>query len=241
MNPWKLKSLRQHAPLNPSTCQPRTTAAGAQDRLEPKTPTIEHGRSSCRAARVVVLTITLVIFYSYTRLMNTKLASELQKMIDEDQRAVQKRQKKGVVNMRILKVNTKKLKEIVVRNGWPSVSFVGKEGSKNAWLLVQHADEDVSFQKKCLKLMQAEFKKNPENIAPMHIAFLMDRIRVNEKKPQKFGTQFYTNKKGEFTYWPIRDIRNVDKRRAEYGIEKLAEYIKDAKSFHLAPVKKILK
>lgn len=169
--------------------------------------------------------------------MNTKLATELQKMTNEDQQAVRKRQKNGVVNTRVLKINTGKMKEVVARYGWPTVSLVGKEGSRNAWLLVQHADHDLHFQEKCLALMSAAIKANPRDITPMHIAFLTDRIRVNEKKPQKFGTQFYTNKRGEFTYWPIRDIKNVNKRRAIYGIEPLAEYIKDAKSFRPAPIK----
>lgn len=89
--------------------------------------------------------------------------------------------------------------------------------------------------------MQEQYKKNSKDIAPMHIAFLTDRIYINEKKPQKFGTQFYTNKRGEFTYWPIRDIKNVDKRRAAFGVEPLAEYIEAAKSFKLAPIKKIIR
>jgi hypothetical protein len=173
--------------------------------------------------------------------MNTKLTSELQKMVTADQKAVSKRQKQGVVNMRLLKSNTERIKEIVASHGWPSVSLVGKEGSKNAWLIVQHADRTLSFQKKCLRLMQDQHKKNPKDIIPMHIAFLTDRIRVNENKLQKFGTQFYTNKKGEFTYWPIRDIRHVDERRAVYGIEPLAEYIEDAKSFRPAPIKRIIR
>ncbi len=142
--------------------------------------------------------------------------------------------------MRVLKSNTKKMKEIVVRYGWPTISLAGKEGSKNAWLIVQHANE-VRFQKKCLALMQKAYEKNPKGIIPMHIAFLTDRILVNEQKPQKFGTQFYTNKKGEFIFWPVRDIRNVDKRRAAYGIEPFAEYVKAAKSFTPAPIKKIVR
>lgn len=173
--------------------------------------------------------------------MNTKLASEIQKMVNADQKAVSKRQKNGVVNERLLKFNTERVKEIVASYGWPAVSLVGKEGVKNTWLLVQHADRALSFQKKCLQMMQDQHKKNPKDIIPMHIAFLTDRIYVNEKKPQKFGTQFYTNKKGEFTYWPIRDIRHVDERRALYGIEPLAEYIEAAKLFKPAPIKKIIR
>lgn len=173
--------------------------------------------------------------------MNTKLAIVLQKMVNEDQKAVKTRQKKGVVNTRVLKINTERMKEIVVRYGWPTISLVGIKGSKNAWLIVQHADDNLRFQKRCLKLMLEAHKKNPKDIIPMQIAFLTDRIYVNEKKPQKFGTQFYTNRKGEFTYWPVRDMRNVDKRREAYDIEPLAEYLKAAKSFITAPIKRVLK
>lgn len=174
-------------------------------------------------------------------LMDKKLAAELRKMVHEDQKAVSKRQRNGVVDLRLLKENTRRMKKIVTEYGWPTVSLVGEAGAKNAWLLIQHADEDISFQKKCLHLITTLFKSESNEVVPMHIAFLTDRIYVNEKKPQKFGTQFYTNKKGEFTYWPIRDIRNVDKRRAMFGIEPLAEYLEDAKSFHLAPIKKVLR
>jgi len=132
------------------------------------------------------------------------------------------------------------MREIITEHGWPLVSLVGTEGAKNAWLLVQHADSDVALQKKCLRLMETHFKTDRTEINPMHIAFLTDRIQVNMKKPQKFGTQFYTNKKGDFTYWPIRDIKNVNKRRAEFNIEPLEEYIEAAKSFAPVPIRKTL-
>lgn len=172
--------------------------------------------------------------------MNNKLITKLQRMAKQDQKVVRKRQKKGVVNIRVLKINTKKMKQVVARYGWPTISLASKEGSRNAWLIVQHTDE-LRFQKQCLRLMLVAYKKNPEDVIPMQIAFLADRILVNEKKPQKFGTQFYINKKGVFTHWPIRDIRNIDERRAAYGIEPLAEYIKVAKLFTPAPIKKIIK
>lgn len=173
--------------------------------------------------------------------MNKKLAEKLQKMVDVDQKAVKKRQQEGVVNKRVQKSNTQKMKMIIAQYGWPTISLVGKEGSKNAWLMVQHSDDNLSFQKKCLKLMLDAYRKNHKDITRMQIAFLTDRIYVNEKKYQKFGTQFYVNKKGVFTFWPIRNIKNVDKRRASYGIEPLVEYIKAAKSFKPAPIKRVIK
>ena len=34
------------------------------------------------------------------------------------------------------------MKEVVAKHGWPGKSLVGFVGAQNAWLLVQHADDD---------------------------------------------------------------------------------------------------
>ena len=46
--------------------------------------------------------------------------------------------------------NTAWLKGIVNKQGWPTISDIGKDGFNAAWLLVQHADTDRAFQKQCL-------------------------------------------------------------------------------------------
>jgi hypothetical protein len=118
--------------------------------------------------------------------------------------------------------NTKRLKEIVEEIGWPTISKVGETGSKKAWLLVQHADEDLDFQKHCLELMQEALE---DDIDIKNIAYLEDRIRVSEKKPQLYGTQFFTNPDlDEYIPYPIEHPETVDERRTKLGMEPLAEY-----------------
>ena len=51
---------------------------------------------------------------------------------------------------KIDKQHTEKLKEIINKIGYPTISKVGKSWSLYAWLLSQHADHDLEFQKKCL-------------------------------------------------------------------------------------------
>lgn len=115
------------------------------------------------------------------------------------------------------KENTAALKEIIYQYGWPTVELVGKEASHNAWLLAQHADHDHGFQKEVLK-----FLTNPREIA-----YLTDRVLVAEGKEQEFGTQLFRNSDEEkLRPRPIRDIENVNKRREEYGLESLEEYLK---------------
>jgi hypothetical protein len=46
---------------------------------------------------------------------------------------------------------------------------------------------------------------------------------VNEGKKQLFGTQFYKNKKCIFRPRPIRDMKNLDKRRKKYGLPPFSD------------------
>lgn len=118
--------------------------------------------------------------------------------------------------------NTARMKEIVGQIGWPTISKVGKKVSGDAWLLVQHADKDIDFQKQCLDLM----KQEPAGEVALHnIAYLEDRVRVNSGQLQLYGTQFrwIDNKPIQ----EIEDFENVDQRRKEMGLKTLAENIEE--------------
>lgn len=157
--------------------------------------------------------------------MNKKLAKEIFKMVKIDQ-DFRKKFVAGKIKKwdeHIDRKHTKRLKEIVKRHGWPTVSRVGRNASGGAWLIVQHAVHDRWFQKKALALMKKAYAMNKKDIIPKNIAYLIDRIRIYEKKPQLFGTQFRKNKKGKFEPFPIRDKKNVNKRRKKYGMPTFAE------------------
>ncbi len=117
--------------------------------------------------------------------------------------------------------NTARMKDIIKQHGWPGKSLVGKDGSHAAWLLVQHADADPEFQNHCLALI-ATAQAQGEATA-VELAYLTDRVRVAQGKPQVYGTQFRTEN-GEFGPAPIEDPDNVDKRRQAIGLGTLAEY-----------------
>lgn len=122
--------------------------------------------------------------------------------------------------------NRARLKEVVDKHGWPGKTLVGKDGAHAAWILVQHADGDAAFQKRCLALMKATPKGDVE---PKDIAYLTDRVLVGEKKQQVYGTQLQ-GQGGTFKPLPIKDEANVDKRRVEVGLPPLAEYLKTAQA-----------
>lgn len=118
--------------------------------------------------------------------------------------------------------NTKWLGEQVDKVGWPTVTQVGKQAAHTAWLLVQHADADPKFQRKCLDLM-AKLPKG--EVDGKDVAYLTDRVLLAEGKKQVYGTQFHAPD-GKWEPKPLEDPANVDKRRAEVGLSTLAEYVK---------------
>ncbi|MES2216597.1 MAG: DUF6624 domain-containing protein [Patescibacteria group bacterium] len=117
--------------------------------------------------------------------------------------------------------NTARLRQIVTKIGWLTVSKVGVEASAAAWLIAQHADHDVAFQIKCLNLMK---QCQPPEIRLEDIAYLEDRICVNEHRPQVYGTQF---REVRGLHLPLRIGRReyVDVRRKRMGLSTLDEAI----------------
>ncbi len=116
--------------------------------------------------------------------------------------------------------NTAWLKEIVDESGWPTYSEVGVDGGDAAWLILQHADKDPGFQRRCLDLMASLPK---QEVSQMNLAALMDRVLLAEGKNQLYGTQFVV-RDGEWVPLRLEDEENVDARRAEVGLPPLAEY-----------------
>lgn len=117
--------------------------------------------------------------------------------------------------------NTARLREIVAAIGWPTRSKVGQQAEHAAWLLAQHADADRAFQREALALMSAE---PTDEVCPKHLAYLEDRLRVADGRPQRYGTQL-TGRGDELEPLPIEDRDHVDERRKAVGMGPLAEYL----------------
>lgn len=117
-----------------------------------------------------------------------------------------------------------KVKKIVAEIGWPRVSRVGSDGAHNMWLLVQHMDADIAFQKDCLARMEALLEKG-EALGD-DFAYLTDRVRVAEKRYQVYGTQWFRNAKGDLQPREIENEKEVDARRKKVGLPTMAEYKK---------------
>eukprot|EP01041_Mallomonas_annulata_P026420 gene26420-47734_t len=103
--------------------------------------------------------------------------------------------------------------------GFLGFDKVGKDGSNDFWLIVQHCDKFPDFQKKILKSMDKEVKKGNANAN--NYAYLYDRVEANAGRKQLFGTQvdFEVNTTGRaFPKFGLVDSVNVDKIRKEYNL-----------------------
>jgi hypothetical protein len=116
--------------------------------------------------------------------------------------------------------NTEWLEAVVAKQGWPTISKVGKSASNQAWLLVQHADADPAFQLRALRLMEPLVPKG--EVAKPNYALLYDRVMLKLVGKQRYGSQM-TCENGVWQPLPLEDPARVDQLRAALGMESMAE------------------
>jgi len=156
-----------------------------------------------------------------SRIKNPALRQELLEMEASDQAPRLARDAAGM--RRADERNLPRLKEIVARHGWPTISMVGERGAMAAFLIAQHADTDRPFQLQMLALMEPLAKIG--EVAPREYAFLHDRTH----SPQRYGTQGNCVAPGVWQAREIEDAAAVDQRRVAAGMipPTLAEYARE--------------
>ena len=164
--------------------------------------------------------------------INRTLAAQINRMTAKDQTMRRTAENTMRFDRDLDIAHTKKLTEIVKVHGWPTIPLVGKKASRNAWLLIQHANHDLGFQKKCLARMEQTVKQDKRSIDTTHIAYLRDRILMMQGKKQKFGTQFKADKNGMKSLYPVENRRGVDILRKQYGLPPLKDFLDVAKEYN---------
>jgi hypothetical protein len=118
--------------------------------------------------------------------------------------------------------STAYLERLIDEHGWPTVTLVGERAAHAAWLLVQHADARPELQERALELMRPLVASG--EASGTDVAYLEDRVRVARGDAQLYGTQFGADEHGVQRPFAIEDAERVDERRAELGLEPLAQY-----------------
>jgi hypothetical protein len=118
--------------------------------------------------------------------------------------------------------NADRLRAIIDEHGWPGKSLVGEEGAMHAWLLAQHADRQLDFQRRALSLLAVAVERS--EATSRQLAYLTDRVRMNEGREQLYGTQIADVEDGRAVPWPVESPDQLDERRERIGLEPFAEY-----------------
>lgn len=116
--------------------------------------------------------------------------------------------------------NAIQLDAIIEQHGWPGIGLVGLEGCRAAWFIAQHSICTPELQRKFLMLLAKASVKG--DVPRMQVAFLTDRIRFNENKPQVYGTVLDWNETGELAC-EVDDPANLDLRRKVVGLPPFQE------------------
>lgn len=158
------------------------------------------------------------------------LAAEMEVIMRDDQAIRQKlsnltseeeSQKAFQKMIELDSINLLKVEKIFAEKGYPGKSKVGVGLSSAAFLVIQHADLD--HQAKYFPLI--EKAANDGELNKSSFALLVDRVRIHKGEKQLYGSQVLfrdNNNQGEF--YPIEDEVNVNKRRAEMGLEPIEKY-----------------
>lgn len=160
-------------------------------------------------------------------MVNESLARELIDMTDEDQRLVSGALgddlEARLAYRRVTVRNADRLREILDEVGWPTISLVGAEAARRAWLVAQHADQQLPLQRRALELMAQAVERGDAEASLL--AMLRDRVAVNEGRRQVYGTQIFRMADGTPVPWPCEDPERMDERRAAVGLEPFAAYV----------------
>lgn len=120
--------------------------------------------------------------------------------------------------------NREDLKNLLTLYDWFKISEFGPEADQAAWLLVQHADRDVDFQKRVLQILDKLLPSG--ETSGSNFAYLYDRVAVAENRPQRFGTQGRCVGPGRWEPWPSEDPHDLQARRDALGLGPLEENIR---------------
>lgn len=132
------------------------------------------------------------------------------------------------------RANMARLAHIIDQHGWPGTCLVGEPAAKSAFLILQHADNEV--QKKYLPALERAVMAGQAKAS--HLAYLTDRILMHDDKPQKYGSQVRFNQEtGKKELYPIEDIDHVDERRAAVGLGTLRDYLVNDMGMEYPPPK----
>ena len=168
-----------------------------------------------------------------------ELRRELLRMLEEDQ-AVRAPFKEGrpltEAETRAMRerdeADTKRLTEILDREGFPGVRLVGLNATRAFITMLLHSPS-LKLQKRALPHVERAARRR--EIPPDDFAMLTDDVLAAEHKPQLYGTNFKFVG-GRVALEETKDAAHLDARRRKLGLAPIAEYAKQLADFYKMPL-----
>jgi len=146
----------------------------------------------------------------------------LMKIYGADSKQVQEQQ--GIYEKNHV-FNEEKIR-VILKNGWPK--NLGEQGNWTICNVIQHSDNEIRIM--YLPMMRQAVKE--KQLEPRFLVRAEDRIATERGDLQIYGGQMkYYPETKSFNVWPVYDPVNIDKRRAEIGLEPIAEFLKNRFDF----------
>jgi len=118
--------------------------------------------------------------------------------------------------------NLIQVESILKKYGWLGSDKIGRQANVTLFLVIQHSG--LSTQEKYLPLIREAVKKG--NAQARNLALLEDRVAIFKGNLQNYGSQlFWSKETNKYFILPLADPDNVDRRRAEVGLQPLSEYV----------------
>ncbi|MCD6366267.1 MAG: hypothetical protein J7L46_01865, partial [Bacteroidales bacterium] len=131
----------------------------------------------------------------------------------------------------INKDNLKEVENIIKTYGWPKRTEVGVDASNSVFMVLQHSNK-LELMKKYLPQLKKLVDINEADGG--QYALMIDRINLKEGKNQIYGSQCtYDTINKKFYIDSVEDIKNLNKRREQVGLQPIEEYLKSLNTMYI--------
>ncbi|HAA18228.1 MAG TPA: hypothetical protein DCR93_05545 [Cytophagales bacterium] len=103
--------------------------------------------------------------------------------------------------------------------GWQDP--LNEESHQTIFLVLQHSDSVLVAE----YLPTVRAKVDRGLLAPDDWAIMYDRLLMWGEQPQVYGTQAFADTTDQQWIWPVKEIEQLDARRAEVGLPTMQEYL----------------
>ena len=150
---------------------------------------------------------------------------------------VQKDQAETLREMEAINLrHVRRLNNLVSKHGWLTPRLVGHDGSKSAFLVIQHAPPKTQIA--WHPVLERAFQRG--ELPPDEFAMFTDRVLLAKGQKQRYGTVAFPPKEwknGEPVLQPIEETADLDALRASVGLGPIKEYLELLRTmYRTAPV-----